>query len=178
MCPRVSLAVPAILGLMTLTACTGPYNRLHERFAADHDAVGRKLHTSQVSIVERKRKGVASIGASTSVFLSDDSLRLSDNFVYFPGDVRIPASEIDACSMVCFGPNDRNVALVLGEPGVEIAVTDSDELRRWCWSNRIPAISSKERRLWLYTDAALPAPTVSEPYQKFEEKMHSSCRGY
>lgn len=178
MCPRASLVVLALLGLMMLTACTGPYNRLHERFATDHSAEGHRLHAKSVSIAERKRKGVASIGASTSVFLSDDSLRLSDNFVYFPGDVRIPASEIDACSMVCFGPNDRNVALVLGESGVEVAITDSDELRRWCWSNRIPAISGRERRLWLYANAALPAPTVGEPYQKFEEKMRSSCSGY
>lgn len=168
----------ALLSTTMLIACTGSYDRLHERYGHDHDAAGRKLDTKQVAITERNRKGVTSIGDSTSVYLSEEALYLVDKFAYFPGDTRIPATAVDACSMVCFGSSDRHVALVLGEAGAEVTVTDSDELRRWCWRNRIPVISGAERRLWLYEGKALPPALLENSYQTFDRKMRSSCNGY
>lgn len=172
------LIVMALLGTTMLMACTGSYGRLHERYGHDHDAAGRKIDTEQVTITERNRKGVTSIGDSTSVYLSEETLYLVDKFVYLPGDIRIPAAAVDACSMVCFGSRDRHVALVLGDAAAEVTVTDSDELRSWCWRNRIPVISARDRRLWLYKGKALPAPISENSYQTFDWKMRSSCSGY
>ncbi|UHQ23324.1 hypothetical protein LVB77_01015 [Lysobacter sp. 5GHs7-4] len=174
------LIAMVLLSTTMLMACTGSYDRLHERYGHDHDhdADGRKLDVERVTITERNRKGVTSIGDSTSVYLSEEALYLVDKFVYFPGDTRIPATAVDACSMVCFGSRDRHVALVLDEAGAEVTVTDSDQLRRWCWRNRIPAISGSDRRSWLYERKALPTAIVDKSYQTFDRKMRSSCSGY
>ncbi|NUO77052.1 MAG: hypothetical protein HOQ32_13670 [Lysobacter sp.] len=171
------LIASALFGITMLASCAGPYGRLHDRYGSDHEATGRKLDTDWVAITERDRRGVTSIGDSTNVYIADAALYLVDKFVYFPGDARIPASQVDACSMVCFANTDRNVALVLGEAGAEIMVTDSDELRRWCWRNGIPAISGKDRRLWLYDGKTLPVPGPEDSYQTFDRKMRSSCSG-
>jgi hypothetical protein len=167
--------------LVLLTGCSGAYERLHGRFAAADAEKGRELNVERVALIERGRRGVTDIGDSIDFILGEDSLIFKDNFRFLPGrgNVRIPASEVSACSMVCFGAADRHIDFIINSVNIDITVSDRDQLREWCWNNRIPAISGRDRRRWLHDASSLPVLSPKRMARPdFDKKMQAACAGY
>lgn len=168
------------LAFLMLGACSGPYERLHDSFGVSKAPEGREIHVARITLTERGRVGVASIGDSTKIFISDDAIDFSGSGLFYDyRNVRIPASEVIGCSMICFSPVDRNVDLIIRGVNMDIAISDNILLRDWCWNNLVPAISASARREWLYESAGIPVFQLrSSSRSAFDATMLAACRGY
>ena len=168
--------------LVVASGCSGPFDRLQEDYGVSGSVRGDELHSANIEIVERGRKGVTRIGDSISLFVESDALTLKDDFRFVPGggNVRIPASAVEACSTICFDGARKNVSLILAGMDMEVAIADNGRLGEWCWNNHIHAISSSNRRRWLYGKSSLVEGTSGGPMTRedFERTMDFACKGY
>lgn len=168
--------------VVIMAGCSGPYDRLRDRYGVSGSVHGDELQSANVEIVERGRKGVIRIGDSIGVFVESDALTLKDDFRFVPGggNVRIPASAVEACSMICFDDARKNVSLILAGVDMEVAIADNGRLAQWCWNNNIPAISSGSRRQWLYEKSIRVEGISGGPmtHEDFERTMKLACKGY
>jgi hypothetical protein len=127
--------------------------------------------------------------ASSSAYNSTLWFRLGDAGVQLepgPGSTRmglvtIPASDVQACGMRCFGNRARET-LLLTRQGIELAFLNAPDVNDWCWRQRIPMAASADTRAWKYEGRPLPPragyEALWESREAFDHQAHRSCMGY
>lgn len=165
-----------------LPACNDPYNDLEASFKTEHTTSVAGTHVTNVRLTSTSKPSEV-IKEGLSITLLPASIEIDPEFPYTVAlkPLAIRADQIAGCSMTCSG--DGSYAdLLISSTGTEISFRKMAAVIDWCWDNKIPIISSKDRREWLYAAGTLPNRS------KFLEQLSSrglylyqaqqSCLGY
>ena len=76
--------------------------------------------------------------------------------------------------------NNWHSDLLIGQEGIEISFVKSNQIIEWCWENKLPVISGKVKRSWMYKKNKLPSKDGYEQVskEKYYSQMKSACNGY
>jgi len=176
--PRTGIA----LALLVLTGCSrGAYRDLEAGFAAEGGPSGIRTPANRLFMVSTRHRGAFQVGG-VQVFLSADAVEIRPRFPAsaYLRNLRLPAASISACSMTCFGPEDRYADLLLEPQGAQVSVDAASELVEWCWQNDLPMASAAETRGWLYRGHSLPSRTAYARVSRedYEEQARRACLGH
>ncbi len=171
------------LGLLVsaglLAGCSGSYSDLEAAFA--QDASNAPVVAKEFVVTSRKQERLERFAALASVRPSSGRIDLSPSLSW-RRSVSIPATEVAYCSMTCFGTADPHVDLLIPRTGSLIRIRNKQELLDWCWTHRIPILSSADKRRWLYSGASLPPSsnyaTQFDDRSAFDKQAQQSCLGY
>jgi hypothetical protein len=170
----------ATFALLALSACSESYNELASAFPARGTSTAPALSPNSIVIYSQRRIGATSYHGAVKIRASRDSIEV-DVGMPFMTPLSIPQSEIAGCAMTCFGPDNRNVDLLIPKTGTALQVPGT-ELLEWCWSHRKPMISGASERAWEYKQAPLPPISgyrdqLASRYT-FDQQTELSCEGY
>lgn len=171
-----------LVALNALLACAGPYDDLAKDFEAAGQAKGANVGVNNVVLVSTKHRGAFSYRGGMTVSLTENVVEVRTDFPLnlFEKSIDLPAAQVSACAMTCFGVKDRNVDLLFVAHGADIQFDAAAEFIDWCWRNGIPMASGAQKRDWLYSGKALPS---RETYtrvsrEEYEKQAHRACLGY
>lgn len=186
-----SIRIPALVGtglavaiLGLLLSSGGPYSELEATFLARQPAPAPSVSVDHVVLVSTKKTGSFSYNGVLAIKLLPDVLEIDPKFPFSAGmkDVAIRANQVAGCSKTCFGTGVWDANVLISATGTEISFRNSQEIVDWCWTNKIPMISAKDKRQWLYSGANLPDRTLySEQLSSrelFDQQSKQSCMGY
>lgn len=148
---------PIIIGGMILIFSKGgPYQSLENEFAISQQSSSTANKVSSVVLTSRKHHGAFSYRDVLKFSLSSEGI---DIYPQFPlsislKSIHIPVESVSGCSKTCGASWDAD--LLIEKTGTEISFYESNEILNWCWKNKIPMISGKDRREWLYNKKPLP----------------------
>ena len=179
------MRLPALLALSTtLSACGGPYADLEGSFRVAHPASAPAISVKHVVLTSTRATGAHSFDNVLEVKLLPASVELNPTFPFSTtmGTVAIQAHQIAGCSKSCFGDGVWEANLLIFTTGTEISFRNSKEVVDWCWANKIPMISSNDRRQWLYKGANLPDRSKFieqlSSRELYDAQAKQSCLGY
>jgi hypothetical protein len=166
------------------TACHGPYDDLEKSFKASQSTSASPVPVDRVVLTSNRYRGAYSYDKALTVQLSSSTVELKPAFPFSVAmkDIAIPADAISGCSKTCFGDGVWDADFLLSSAGTEISFRSSRQVVDWCWANKIPMISGKDRRQWLYSGASLPDRSkFSEQLssrESYDKQAKMSCLGY
>jgi hypothetical protein len=164
-----------------LAGCTGSYSDLSSSFGTDKISTGPQVPGNSIVITSLRHRGATSFNGTVKIWASPSSVDV-DIGMLFTKRLSIPASEIAACAMTCYGWGNQHVDLLIPKTGSDLEIPSSKAILDWCWINRKPMISGADKRAWNYSGVALPPPSGYQEQitsrQAFDEQTKSSCMGY
>jgi len=176
----LALLIPTVV----LAACDGPYRDLEASFRSPQAAPAPQIPVDHIVLTSTKHVGAHSFNGVMSVKFPPAAVELEPTFPFGLGmsTVLIPAEMIAGCSKTCFGDGVWDADLLIASTGTEISFRNTKQVVEWCWSNRIPMISGKDRREWLYGGGKLPnrskfAEQLSSR-ELYDRQAKQSCLGY
>ena len=167
-----------------MTGCHGPYDDLEGAFKASQPLSGRVIPVDSVVLLSPKHNGAYNYNGVLNVRLLPSRLEIepSGPVRIFQANLDIPADAVSGCSRTCFGAGMWDANILISKTSTQIDFRNSSQVIDWCWANKIPMISGKDRRQWLYSGAALPDhSTFSEQLasrDKYDAQAKRSCLGY
>lgn len=169
-------------GSTLIAGCGRPYQDLSDRYPDQGESPSQIIEKRSLVIVSRDSRKSQRLGDVVMIGLSDESIHIR---VEPPADrhyapVQISVEAVTGCSITCFGNGKKETDLLLGSMGMKLGFGDSPEIVEWCWARRIPFISAKSKRKWLYSGAELEpigAP-IEEDYGKYLSQVNRACSGY
>ena len=173
-----------LIPTLALTACDGPYRDLEASFRSPQAASAPSIPIDQVVLTSTKHVGAHRFNGVLSVKLPSAAVELEPTLPFGLGmsTVTIPADMIAGCSMTCFGDGVWDADLLIASTGTEISFRNSRQVVEWCWSNRIPMISGKHKREWLYGGGKIPdRSTFAEQLSSrelYDGQAKQSCLGF
>lgn len=186
-----NIRIPALLGiglaaviLGFLLSSGGPYSELEVTFLARQPASAPSVSVDHVVMTSTKKTGAYSYSGVLAIKLLPGVLEIDPKFPFSAGmkDVAIRTDQVAGCSKTCFGPEVWDANVLISTTGTEISFRNSQEIIDWCWTNKIPMISAKDKRQWLYSGANLPDRTqFSEQLSSrelYDQQSRQSCMGY
>ncbi len=181
---RLSSVVAIVV--VALTGCRGPYADLEENFSAPsrQSASSPSIPINRIVLLSQKHKGAYSFGRVFEVRLLSTTIELTPVFPFSlaMGVVSVPTESVGGCSRTCFGNGNWEANLIVPTASAQIDLPKSKETIDWCWANKIPMLSAKERDAWLYSSTLLPSrASFTEQLssrEKFDQQGEQSCLGY
>jgi len=173
--------IVVLVTAFTLSGCSESYKDLEAAYGTEKASSGNLLPAKEITITSQKHRGATTYQGTVAIRASKGSIDI-DFGAPFTKPISVPSSDIEGCSMTCFGMSDQRVDLLIPRTGTDLMVPNAELLREWCWSNGKPMISSEARRAWQYSGTALPPP---ESYRDqlasrdlFNRQTKLSCMGY
>lgn len=171
-----------LLCIPLLTGCFKAYGDLESKYSGNKVPNGTQTIKSKTfSVSSVNRRGIESFHDIASIRISDEGVAL-DPGVPFTSSVFIPSKDIAGCAMTCFGTDDQHIDILVPATGSDVMIKSSERLLDWCWSNRKPMYSGKEKRDWLYNDKPLPPNrnfyAQFGSREIFNKQQVRSCLGY
>lgn len=167
-----------------LVGCDGPYGDLEKSFRSPQAASAPSLPLGRVVLTSTKHVGASSFDEVLLVKLLPVAIELEPRGPFSIGmsTVQISAETVAGCSQTCFGDGNWDADLLIASTGTEISFRNTKPIVEWCWSNRIPMISGKDKRAWLYAGGELPdrskfAEQLSSR-ELYDKQARQSCLGY
>ncbi len=164
-----------------LAACEGAYRDTARQFPADSELAPGALGGRTLVLTGQDYRGAEPI-SNVSVGLADSHVQLRPAFPVSLGypAADIPLDAISGCRTTCFNPERRYADLLLGEPGIEISISQARELIELCWENDLPMISRAEKHEWMYSGAELPDREgyIRIDREEYERRARRGCEGY
>ncbi len=187
--PKLAFALG--LALLPLTAVMmfamlsrdGPFKDLSAQFPIDSSiASPEQLVASSMTLTSNSHPGAFSYNGVIRLYLSSDAVEIQPTFPVSLAmhDIQVPLQSISGCSKTCGGWWTAD--LLIASTGTKISVPESQSILDWCWTRKIPMVSGKDKREWLYNGADLPdAYNYVEQLASrdaYDEQTKLSCQGY
>ena len=169
------------LALVSLVGCSKAYSDLENAFGVETLSTKVALETRDIMISSQRHPGIAGYRGVARVFLQDDSIGIK-LLIPFSTPLSIPAYEVGACGMTCFGTDDQHVDLLIPRTGSKVIIPSSGALLDWCWKHKKPMLPTAAESDWLYKRVPLPQVTDFQAQLAsravFDDQVTQSCLGY
>jgi hypothetical protein len=121
--------------MVFLSGCSASYNDLSSAFGTAKNSTGSPLPADSMVITSLRHRGATSYHGGVKIWASASSVDV-DIGMFAMKPLSIPASEIAACAMTCYGWADQHVDLLIPRTGSDIEIPSSKTALEWCWINR------------------------------------------
>ena len=165
--------------LFLLVGCDGPFRDLEEKYPQKSEPIAATLEPENILLTSQHHKGAFSFRNMSKVQLTDNAVFITlDSF--FRDPIEIPISSVSGCTCTYFNKDNWYSDLILGNDGIEVAIQLSQETKDWCFNNKLPVITGKQERDWLYNKKELPSlkDQVQENRETFDRQFKQTCMGY
>lgn len=171
----------ALVCTMLLFGWGDAYNLLEEAFSVGSLAGDPSITGTSLTITGPRNRGAASYRDLVDVYVSSNAIGVAIS-VPFHKALLIPAEEVSACAMTCFGLNDRHVDLLIASTGSVLSFPNNQLIVDWCWGSRKQVFPGDVERAWQYSGGTLPPRNLEDPQfssrETYDKAMLQSCRGF
>jgi len=170
-----------IASLSILSGCSSVYSDLEEAYGVEQISDLNYLPVGNISITSNRRSGILTFTGTASLSATEDAIFIITGESTF-SPIMVPVTDIAACSMTCFGAEDRHINLLIPSVGSNVMVNASKKLLDWCRLSGRPMISSAARRAWQYDLQQIEKPALGDgssmqSAEDYEGLAQAACKG-
>lgn len=156
--------------------CEKHYHSLEENFPFIQELEGEIIDSKSIVLVSQNLHSSYEFKNMVNTKLSKSVIELDIQMIGYK-KTQISAADVSGCSKTCFD-NDWHADLLLGTVGMKIGFDKSEQIFDWCWNNRLPIISNKNKRDFLYNKRAFPKiESYKGSKSEYIKKINLSCNG-
>ncbi len=181
-----TLLIIVPIGMVVMIMSTnGVYTELANVFPSINDNEAKLISGNTLSLSKQlDHQSSLSIRDTMSFSLSGNNMHIRASFplsLAYP-DITIPKNEVYGCSKSCFSKSNWDAIVLIPKTKHQLSFENVEEILDWCWDQKIPIISSNDRRAWLYKGTSLPKrETLTSQLTsraEYARRTQRSCAGY